>query len=93
MTHTTQIIDRYLTDKEPDSAATFSTYALTTDHASSSYGMPVLVGPNGTAYGPEDTLPNGEIAANALFFAEWDSSEAVDASNRFRGVDTATRGF
>ena len=30
---------------------------LTTDHATSSYGIPVLVLANGSAYGPADTLP------------------------------------
>lgn len=34
---------------------------LTTNHAASSYGVPVLVW-NGTAYGTMDTLPTGEVA-------------------------------
>ncbi len=35
---------------------------LTTEHAASSYGLPVLV-LGGTAYGPGDVLPSGETAA------------------------------
>jgi len=31
-------------------------FYLTTDHAASSYGIPVLVGPDNTAYGPGDIL-------------------------------------
>jgi hypothetical protein len=36
-------------------------YELTTEHSSSSYGVPVLV-IDGIAYGAMDKLPNGEIA-------------------------------
>jgi CRISPR/Cas system-associated exonuclease Cas4 (RecB family) len=32
-------------------------FALTTDHATSSYGIPVLVDSNGTAYGASDRVP------------------------------------
>jgi hypothetical protein len=32
-------------------------FALTTDHATSSYGIPVLVDSNGTAYGANDRVP------------------------------------
>lgn len=38
-----------------------STVTLTTDHAASSYGMPVLV-VDGEAYGSLDILPNGDYA-------------------------------
>lgn len=38
-------------------------YKLTTEHAASSYGTPVLVDEDGVAYGAYDTLPNGAIAA------------------------------
>lgn len=31
-------------------------WKLTTDHATSSYGQPVLVGPDGQAYGPKDSV-------------------------------------
>jgi hypothetical protein len=41
------------------------TYRLTTNHAASSYGQPVLVDEAGTAYGPNDILPTGE---GAVFF-------------------------
>ena len=37
---------------------------LTTDHPQSSYGLPVLVGEVGQAYGPADILPSGEGAAD-----------------------------
>ena len=46
-----------------------STYTLTTDHATSSYGIPVLVDDEGNAYGPFDTLPSGECAAE--WVARW----------------------
>jgi len=36
---------------------------LTTDHAASSYGLPVLV-QNRMAYGPADRLPSGQRAAD-----------------------------
>ena len=36
-------------------------YELTTEHPSSSYGVPVLL-VEGQAYGAMDKLPNGEIA-------------------------------
>ena len=32
-------------------------YFLSTTHARSSHGIPVLVGPDGTAYGADDILP------------------------------------
>lgn len=38
---------------------------LTTDHAASSYGQPVLV-VDGVAHGPGDLLPDGQIAALAV---------------------------
>lgn len=37
-------------------------YRLTTDHAASSYGQPVLVDEDGEAYGVADVLPNGQSA-------------------------------
>lgn len=63
-----------------------STYTLTTDHAASSYGMPILVGPDGTAYGPLDYLPNGELAANELVMVDLNGQDQVDAVNKFRKV-------
>ena len=49
-------------------------YRLTTDHAASSYGYPVLVGGDGQAYGPGDLLPDGtpaaDLAAEALAMLE-----------------------
>jgi hypothetical protein len=35
---------------------------LTTNHAASSYGIPVLIDENKNAFGPADTLPTGELA-------------------------------
>jgi ribosome biogenesis protein Tsr3 len=77
MTFTAQIAREYITSAQPDSDCIMDTYTLTTDHAASSYEMPVLVGSSGIAYGPMDTLPNGEMAHMAVFIAEWDG----DASN------------
>ena len=36
----------------------FMPASLSTDHAASSYGIPVLVDVDGKAYGPLDTLPD-----------------------------------
>lgn len=36
-------------------------YRLTTEHAASSYGIPVLVDEEGNAYGPMDVLPDGRL--------------------------------
>lgn len=42
-------------------------YTLTTEHAASSYGVPVLIDvASGNAYGPADTLPSGKRAADAV---------------------------
>lgn len=41
---------------------------LTTEHAASSYGLPVLV-LSGQAYGPTDLLPSGEAAA--VYVGRW----------------------
>ena len=40
-------------------------YELTTEHAASSYGVPVVVHGN-QAYGAHDTLPHGELALDAV---------------------------
>lgn len=39
-----------------------SLFTLSTDHAASSYGIPVLVDEGGNAYSPEDVMPSGESA-------------------------------
>jgi hypothetical protein len=49
--------------KQTKGEKTMKTYRLTTNHAASSYGQPVLVDEAGTAYGPNDILPTGEGAA------------------------------
>lgn len=53
---------------------------LTTEHASSSYGIPVLV-MDGQAYGPADLLPYWpEMAmAAAEYVAGWAETEGPDA--------------
>jgi hypothetical protein len=43
-----------------------SVYRLTTDHSASSYGVPVLVGEDGEAYGVCDYLPSGETAGELV---------------------------
>jgi hypothetical protein len=45
------------------------TYTLNTTHASSSYNHPVLVGPDGTAYGTHDRLTVGGINSPAYIIA------------------------
>jgi len=69
---------------------------LTTDHAASSYGVPVLV-TLGAAYGPADILPS-VITAGALVRAFIDNQdpgcgswgertdEVLDLARRFLGV-------
>lgn len=39
-------------------------YRLSTDHAASSYGMPILAGEDDAAYGPQDILPEGFRASD-----------------------------
>lgn len=36
-------------------------WKITTEHAASSYGIPVLVAPNGKAFGPDDEIALGEF--------------------------------
>lgn len=45
-------------------------WKLTTEHAASSYGIPVLVAPDGTAYGKSDVLPSGSTGFMAVML--WD---------------------
>lgn len=79
-------------EKIEDNPAMLS-YRLTIDHAASSNGVPVLVSPDGTAYGPEDILPlRGDAACIALEWsvygggfigADENYQDAVDAARRF----------
>ena len=54
------------------------TYTLTTEHAASSYGQPVLIGPDGLAYGPHDLMRDrygeyraaGDIFSDSLFLID-----------------------
>jgi len=41
-------------------------YRLTTNHSASSYGIPVLVGESGDAYGVCDHLPTGETGGELV---------------------------
>lgn len=70
---------------------------LTTEHAASSYGIPVLV-VGETAYGPGDVLPTGETArafvgrfliGSPPQIGRWAARtpEALDAARRFLGMD------
>lgn len=51
-------------DPLPAGPADIVAATLSTDHVASSYGRPVLV-IDGTAYGPGDVLPSGQLAAEA----------------------------
>ena len=54
-------------------------YRLTTDHAASSYGQPVLVDDDGTAYGPADVI--SPESADGFFAAV----RAIDAVRQAYG--------
>lgn len=41
-------------------------FCLSDEHASSSYGIPVLVGPDGTAYGPGDFIDEQRTALDLV---------------------------
>lgn len=84
MTKTVQLPERLFKDGE---IPVWVTYSLTDEHAQSSYGRPVLVGPDGTAYGPDDRLPNGDWAALAVQLScdGIDDPEYFTAVNRFVG--------
>lgn len=46
----------------------FNGWTLSTEHAASSYGIPVLVDRNGEAYGPADIIVHGGRAISAADF-------------------------
>jgi hypothetical protein len=57
-------------------------FVLTTEHAASSYGVPVLVGEDGTAYGPADALPGEPVitAGDAVYnYRRWAREMLSDA--------------
>lgn len=74
-------------------------FYLTTDHAASSYGVPVLVDPDtNVAYGPNDKLPDDVTSAPSAWDYVWraqdagryawidevnDNTEASDLASRF----------
>ena len=56
-------------------AAFGRTWRFTTDHPASSHGIPVVIGPNGTPYGPWDNVSRSPLAIRyaaeiAMFAAE-----------------------
>jgi hypothetical protein len=86
MTTSVLIAASYKGINEGRSANGYLEYTLTTDHASSSYGAPVLVSPDGTAYGAMDTLPNGEAAWWEVSGANWHDSTEAEKSLRDKFV-------
>ncbi len=58
---------------------------LTTDHAASNYGLPVLVGDDGVARGPAD-IEDGtiQLGRDGLTDTEYDAIRAAAASAGFR---------
>ncbi len=73
-------------DKQPNAVKCFDAepvkdnvrYTLTTDHSQSSYGMPVLVAPDGVAYGPSDKLPNTCMTAGDAVLRYFGAEGIVD---------------
>ncbi len=58
---------------------------LTTDHATSNYGLPVVVGDDGTVYGPAD-LPAGDcLIEDALGSGHFGDNPALIAAARSAG--------
>ena len=86
-----EITVKQYSDLQPAEVMTFDAepikesviYVLTTDHAASSYGFPVLVGPDGTAFGPEDHIPG--TSSPAWMWVDWASvtPEAEPMQARF----------
>jgi hypothetical protein len=64
---------------------------LTTDHSASSYGQPVLVAEDGTAYGASDLLPGTRakawVAVTTATSHFSGSSEEFALANKFRMCD------
>lgn len=52
-------------------AGTWEGWKLTTDHASNSFSQPVLVSPDGTAYGPGDIVSLADVMAGPIAADEW----------------------
>jgi hypothetical protein len=52
-------------------------WKVTTDHASSSYGQPVLVSPDGIAYEPGDITSLGEVYSGSDAAAKWGINEST----------------
>lgn len=52
-------------------------WKITTGHASSSYGQPVLVSPDGIAYEPEDITSIDEIYSGSNAAAKWGVNEST----------------
>lgn len=52
-------------------------WKVTTDHASSSYGQPVLVSPDGIAYEPGDITSLDEVYSGSNAAAKWGINEST----------------
>lgn len=52
-------------------------WRVTTDHASASYGQPVLVSPDGIAYEPEDITSLDEVYSSSNAAAKWGVNEST----------------
>lgn len=52
-------------------------WKVTTDHASSSYGQPVLVSPDGIAYDPGDITSLDEVYSGPNAAAKWGVNEST----------------
>ena len=46
-------------------------YTLTTEHSASSYGRPVLIAPDGTAFGPSDCMGDSTAATVIGHWFAW----------------------
>lgn len=53
-----------------------SSYRLTTDHPASRGGVPVLIGPNGKAYGPSDDVMMPNSIVRACDLARWEQKHS-----------------
>lgn len=56
---------------------TWAGWKVTTDHASSSYGQPVLVSPDGMAYEPDDITSLDEVYSGPNAAAKWGVNEST----------------
>ena len=57
-------------------------WRLTTDHSASSYNQPVLVDPQGNAYGPGDIIPQLVGVREAATILGWDPRRVTTYRSR-----------